>query len=286
MLNITQIFCLLIFSVFFTGCLSAGQMDKKVYGKEIFIIDHHCTDIGKIPEKWIEKAKTEFNVTYGHTSHGSQIVSGMVMLKNKSQLYNFDRHELRNSLTLYDKRPNGDLGYPDRKEWARKTYHMLKEDTLGINIVMWSWCGQVSRASEGDIETYLHLMTELENLFPEVTFIYMTGHLDGTGEYGNLNLRNDQIREYCMKNKKVLYDFADIESFDPDGNYYLDRRARDNCEYFEWGKKRNWAEDWCNTNPGRCTQYPCAHTKSLNCDLKANAFWWMLARLAGWYPEK
>jgi hypothetical protein len=45
----------------------------------------------------------------------------------------------------------------------------------------------------------------------------MTGHLDGTGLTGNLNISNEQIRNHCRINKKFLLDFADIESYNPDG---------------------------------------------------------------------
>ena len=54
------------------------------------IIDHKCNDISKVPKEWIQKAKAEFGISYGHTSHGSQIISGMTALKNKSKFYNFD----------------------------------------------------------------------------------------------------------------------------------------------------------------------------------------------------
>jgi len=47
--------------------------------------------------------------------------------------------------------------------------------------------------------------------------LYMTGHLTGTGASGNVNVRNNQIRNFCLANNKILYDFADIESDDPDG---------------------------------------------------------------------
>ena len=53
-------------------------------------------------------------------------------------------------------------------------------------------------------------MIRLELEFPQVTFVYMTGHLDGTGEDGNLHQRNNQIREFCRINNKVLFDCADI----------------------------------------------------------------------------
>lgn len=29
----------------------------------------------------------------------------------------------------------------------------------------------------------------------------------------------------------------------------------------------------------------CAHSRPLNCNLKGRAFWWMVARLAGWDGE-
>ena len=123
-------------------------------------------------------------------------------------------------------------------------------------------------------------MNELENKFPEVVFVYMTGHLDGMGEQGNLNVRNDQIRQYCIKNKKILFDFADIESYDPDGLYMLDKFADDGCYYGKNNHKRNLADEWCLRHADRCEPYECAHSRPLNCDLKARAFWWMMARLA------
>ena len=155
------------------------------------------------------------------------------------------------------------------------------------NIVIWSWCGQVSSASEDNINTYLSLMNELEEDYPHVIFIYMTGHLDGTGEEGNLNIRNDQIRDFCKRNNKILFDFADIESYDPDGNYFLDKRANDGCYYRENGVRKNWANEWCAAHPGSelCASCSCAHSKPLNCNMKARAFWWMMARLAGWDME-
>ena len=38
------------------------------------IIDHTCIDLNKIPSQWIEKAKNDFRLHYGHTSHGKQII--------------------------------------------------------------------------------------------------------------------------------------------------------------------------------------------------------------------
>ncbi len=54
---------------------------------EPIIIDHTCTDIGQIPQEWINKAKNDFKISYGHTSHGSQIVTGMNLLKRRSRFF-------------------------------------------------------------------------------------------------------------------------------------------------------------------------------------------------------
>jgi len=128
-------------------------------------------------------------------------------------------------------------------------------------------------------------MNQLEEDYPDVIFIYMTGHLDGTGVKGNLNKRNNQIRNYCRNNNKVLFDFADIESFDPDGKNFLEQGADDRCIY--WVKdigERNWADEWIARHPNHKITLPgrAAHTHPLNGALKGRAFWWMMARVAGW----
>jgi hypothetical protein len=199
-------------------------------------------------------------------------------------LYSFDQYGGRKSLALHDHEPRGDLGNPDRITWALRTRKLLDTGWGDTNIIMWSWGGQVSGASEENINTYLKLMNQLETEYPQVTFIYMTGHLDGTGEQGNLNRRNNQIRHFCKKNNKILFDFADIESYDPDGNCFLDKRADDGCNYREGGVRKNWADERCSSHPDVCPEFPCAHSNSLNCILKGKAFWWMMARLAGWNP--
>jgi hypothetical protein len=241
------------------------------------IIDHSCCDITKVPDNWVVQAKTNFRLAYGHTSHGSQIVSGMSLLNNlPGSIHTYNKGA--GSLYLNDgSLLTGDLGNPNRTEWATKTRNLLNNNTQNINMVMWSWCGQVD-CSQNDIQTYLNLMNQLETDFPAIKFVYMTGHLNGTGVNGNVNQRNEQIRTFCRDNNKILFDFADIESYDPDGKYFLDKGANDNCGY----NGGNWADEWCAANPGKCADCSCAHSKCLNCQQKGKAFWWMMARVAGW----
>ena len=44
------------------------------------IIDHTCTKLDQIPAEWIDNAKANLHIAYGHTSHGSQITTGMTGL--------------------------------------------------------------------------------------------------------------------------------------------------------------------------------------------------------------
>jgi len=41
------------------------------------IINHTCTNLPQIPEAWVTAAKDNLHIAYGHTSHGSQIITGM-----------------------------------------------------------------------------------------------------------------------------------------------------------------------------------------------------------------
>jgi hypothetical protein len=253
-----------------------------------------------ISSECIGEAKARFFVTYGHTSHGSQIVTGMQVLMDMDALYSFfndydyyaygDPNPVapEGNLSFWDYTPSGDLGNPDRTTWESLTRTMLSNGDGDFtiyphlrNLVMWSWCGEAGEAAtEEDITTYLDLMNGLESSYPDIVFVYMTGHLEGTGVDGAINQHNNQIRDYCRANNKVLFDFADIESYNPDGAYFLDRGANDACDYDDG----NWAQEWCaaNSDSELCTDCGgCAHSECLNCNRKGRAFWWMLAKLTG-----
>ena len=205
------------------------------------IIDHRHTDITALRQMQIDHAKSNLHIAYGHTSHGSQLITGMNTLDpfmharhgTPTGLYTWNEGGTGGALDIDDRFASGDLGNPDRVTWAARTRTYLDHPAnADVNVVIWSWCGQVSSATPGDINTYLGLMAGLEDDYRDITFVYMTGHLDGSGASGNLNLRNQQIRDYCVANDKVLYDFADIESFDPDGTVdFMALNATDGCEY-------------------------------------------------------
>jgi len=226
---------------------------------DAIVADHSgVAEFASIPDSVIEDVRADYQFFYGHTSHGSQIMTGLGLLADEDPLYTKPTfHEY-----------GDDLGHNGDTSWVPPTRNYLNSHP-DCNVVMWSWCGGCSDNTEEGINIYLNAMNGLEQDYPDVTFIYMTGHLDGTGPDGNLYAWNNQIRAYCADSGKVLFDFADIESWDPDGNYYPDES--DGC---------SWCYTWCSSHS--CPSCGCAHSHCLNCYLKGKGFWWMMARVSGW----
>jgi hypothetical protein len=277
-LSLTAVIFLLLFSC-------SKDNDTKV--AENGVIDHTCINLSDIPSEWINAAKTNLHIAFGHTSHGSQITDGMSGLVDfKGQAYAWNNGGTNGALDLHDYAMPGDLGSPNYTQWELETRNYLASNS-DVNVIIWAWCGEVSGASEDDINVYLGLMGRLEEDFPGITFVYMTGHLDGTGLSGNLHIRNEQIRTYCKNHKKFLFDFADIEAYNPDGDYFGDKIPNDACDYDsnnDGTRDANWAIEWQNSHTQGVEWYDCssAHSQPLNANMKAYAAWHLWARISGW----
>jgi hypothetical protein len=280
--------CLSLFAILVLGVPVFNQAAS-------ITIDHTRTDITDLSLAEILNAKNKLHIAYGHTSHGSQItdgMSGLVSFANghgkglnlPNNVFAWNNGGTGGALDLHDYAMGGDVGYyPD---WVNNTHSYLGtvnaatgrgNSNADVNVIVWSWCGQAAGMSQQQIiSNYLNPMNALESEYWGVKFVYMTCHLDGSGTNGNLNQRNDQIRQYCQANNKVLFDFAEIESYDPDGlTNYMALNANDNCDYVKNGVSHNWATEWQASHTQNVDWYncSCAHSQSLNGNQKAYAAW-------------
>jgi len=163
-----------------------------------------------LPPESFAAVRASCRIFYGHTSHGSQLVTGLQMLAAEdAALYALP------ALAEF----GSDLGHNGDLSWVAPTRSYLDQHP-DCSVVVWSWCGGCSDNTEAGIAAYLAAMSQLELDYPAVRFVYMTGHLDGSGPEGILYRNNAQIRAYCQAEDKLLFDFADIESWDPAGVDY------------------------------------------------------------------
>jgi hypothetical protein len=282
-----------------SSCIIGTHLSSSIGG---MIIDHEYSTVEGITEDRIADAKTDLHIAYWHTSHGGQLITGIAGMdefyggngwytlngdgglnvsEQSPDVGAFDSSSVSNSAELFAEAVRDFLpNYPD------------------TNVVMASWCGQIGYGSttEDDINHYLEVISQLEVEYPGVVFVYMTGHADGGGLLGQVHRYNQIIRDYCVENDKWLYDFYDIECYDPDGEYYGDRYVTDDCNYDANNSggttdnggdpgtptegDGNWALEWQDAHPGQWWDCSSAHSYPINANQKAKAVWQLWCAIA------
>ena len=259
-IEIVSLLGLALVIILMTSTVSAEQTEP-------LIIDHNCTNLSEIPDEWIDQAKTDLHIAYQHTSHGSQLITGMNALENFPSFgtkYEWS-DDGSSGLDLDDYGIPGcaDLSQGDWIDengvtpWVTATRNLLNNtDNYHVNVIMWSWCS----INGHNITRYLENMEILVSEYSvggsnpraadhPVEFVFMTGHAEGQGEGGFIHTVNEQIRQHCLDNNRILFDFADIENYDPDGTYYYDNPMWDDLDYNP-GRTNNWGIEWCAANVG------------------------------------
>jgi hypothetical protein len=138
-----------------------------------------------------------------------------------------------------------------------------------INVSGFLWCGECEDNSAEYVQSYLDSLSDIEERYPDIRFIYTTNHAQTNGSLGyNRYLRNEQIRQYCRDNKKILFDFGDLDCwYNGEFNYYM------------------FNGDTVPLQHAQYDQDVVYHTTEESCKNKAQAIWYLMAKLAGWERE-
>ena len=275
------------------SCLATGfLLSVSCFGAPI-LVDHRHTDVAALTAAQINRAKANLHIAYGHTSHGSQLADGMTGLVDfanngglglalPTDIFAWNDGGSGGALDLHDYAMPDDVGYyPD---WVNHTRAYLDDPAnANVNVVIWSWCGQMDdKYAAGTLNSeYLQPMAALEQSYPNVTFVYMTGHVDIWDDANN-KAACQVIRAWCSTGNRVLYDFNDIEHYDPAGTYYP--FVNDDCGVYNAAggtQTGNWATAWQNSHVENVDWYNCgsAHSEPLNANRKAYAAWALWCRL-------
>jgi hypothetical protein len=279
----------------------------------------HEEVLRSIPVEYIAKARAEFHLAFQRTSHGSHTSFGVYGLQDYkpgddtlfavSEETNAGKLEFRDEALVWHTPEgqafNADLANPNEILFVQTTRNFLDDPLYAqFNVIMWAWCDIANRDLE---DNYLPGMDSLMNEYGPggtkigtgpgqrevpVYFIFMTGH-PNTGlnlGKGNPEQQAGIITDHCEHKGYFCLDYYSIDSHDMYGQYWDD--AGDNGNSAAYGG--NFYEDWQNshslgtdyyenrTDPGGEVHFGDHLTQHITANRKAYAFWWIMARMAGW----
>ncbi len=148
------------------------------------VTDHTASDLSQIPELWIVQSKTDLHIAYQHTSHGSQLITGMNALQRYpgyGTKYSWTDVGTAGTLDLDDVGIPGcdDLSAGDSIDvngvtpWVTATRNLLNNPANShVNVIVWSWCS----INNHNAQRYVDNMEILIAQYPNVKFVFMTGH--------------------------------------------------------------------------------------------------------------
>ncbi|MBN2435531.1 MAG: hypothetical protein JXK07_09740 [Spirochaetes bacterium] len=265
-----------------------------------------------IPDSILTSIRDDFEVAYFHTSHGTHVSYGVFGLPDFKDGYDekfaVSTSDEPDKLYFRDN-PGGfsvsDLSNADNdwEGWVEEARTWLEDPSnASVNVFIWSWCNIANH----DATAYCNSMQTLIDEYGAggskvgtglarknpVNFVFMTGHANVGSNTGDGQPKNQAaiITEFCETNGYHCIDYYSIDTTAMDGTYYEDTGDNGNSAeyggnfYEDWQASHTEGVDWYRnrTSPGGSEAYGQHNTQHITANRKAFAFWWVMARLAGW----
>jgi len=210
------------------------------------VADHASVDAAAIPGPAIAAAAAT-RVALRHASVGSNIDSGLDQLQAANVRYD------RSRFAFF---PRGNPGWQAKIQDLRD---FVAAQPVAYDVYSMKFC---FIDTDADWPTYRDAMLALEAQYPTRRFVWWTIPIERDTAYAGRAAFNDAARAYANANGKALFDIADIETWDAAGNRRVDAYGREL-------QQPAWSSDG-------------GHLSTAGALRVASAWWWLVARLAGW----
>jgi hypothetical protein len=212
------------------------------------VADHTTTNLLSIPDDAVLDA-SNLKVSLRRASVGGNISDGLDSLQSRNAKYN-------RAQWVFANRGNSD--------WKTKIDEMVSftiSNASSYDVLSMKLCFIDSNAS---FYYYRDKFLWLENNYPGKRFIWWTIPIETIGKT-NRQAFNDSVRAYAIANGKILFDIADIEACNTAGVKQVDGSYREIM-------RAEWTSDG-------------GHLNTAGAQRAAGAFWWLMAKIAGWDGE-
>jgi hypothetical protein len=215
------------------------------------IANHNTVDLTLIPDAALSPA-ANLRVMLRRASVGGNISDGLDTLQTKNAKYNRIHWEFQ------------DRGNPG---WAEKLADFTDSVTArqaNFDILSMKFCWI---DPDANFATYRDTLLRLESRYPNKWFVWWTMPIMNSanvdGDESKRQVFNDSVRAFATTNKKLLFDIADIEAYNAAGQKKTD------------GSGNELQQDaWSKLDGG--------HLNTAGSRRVASAWWWLMARVAGW----
>lgn len=268
-----------IFLLIFINAKQALSQEKQKRNNSPLIVNHLCyKNFDSIPINFINDA-AKIPMMFRHASIGFTIDNALNCLQGTRtspsicNLYPDYRYDRRN--WIFEPRGNSGWYGKIRDFVAQVAIQIDTYDVFSFKYCYLDGLDQVAEPCGGSNfnpafvkkawDSLRINMDMLETKYPDKTYVWWTIPLTQPGQRCTDTL-NYLIRQYAVTNNKILFDIADIESYDTFGRHLVNSSGWEMAFGYFCGE----------APPG-----PSCHPNWTGSILIAKAFWWMMASIAG-----